>query len=118
MYHFGKNGVIRDIRKAMQWYKKSADQGYAPAQLGLGVIYDIGPMGYDVQNYQMAFHWYSEAAKLGNAPALMNLGILYENGRGVRQNLFTAKSYFGQSCDKGLQLGCDLYKRLNEKGVK
>lgn len=54
MYHFDNKGVIRDIRTAMQWYQKVADQGHTTAQLSLGVIYDIGTLGYRVQNYQMA----------------------------------------------------------------
>ena len=45
-----------------------------------------------------------------------DLGILYDNGQGVRQNFSTAKQYYGKACDLGLQLGCDNYRMLNEKG--
>ncbi|EET79321.1 Sel1 repeat protein [Campylobacter showae RM3277] len=45
-----------------------------------------------------------------------SLGVLYEYGQGVRQNFPTAKEYYGKACDLGLQLGCDNYRELNEKG--
>jgi len=117
MYHLSKQGVMRDIIVAIQWYQKAAEQGYAPAQVGLGVIYGIGPIGYDVQNDQMALYWFHKAAKQGNAAALMNLGIHYSNGQGVKRDLSIAKSYFGQSCDKGLQLACNLYRTTIDEGV-
>ena len=44
------------------------------------------------------------------------LGVLYENGKGIRQNFSTAKQYYSKACDLGLQLGCDDYRKLNEKG--
>nr|WP_314734839.1 Sel1 repeat protein [uncultured Campylobacter sp.] len=38
------------------------------------------------------------------------------NGQGIGQNFSTAKEYYGKACDLGLQLGCDDYRKLNEKG--
>lgn len=43
---------------------------------------------------------------------------MYAKGEGVRQNLSKAKEYFGQACDNGAQQGCDVYRRLNEKGIR
>ena len=40
---------------------------------------------------------------------------MYINGDGVRQDYHKAKKLFGESCDNGYQLGCDGYRRLNEK---
>ncbi len=45
--------------------------------------------------------------------ACYNLGVFYLKGKGVRQNYFEAKEYYGKACDLGLQIGCDDYKRLN-----
>ena len=42
--------------------------------------------------------------------------LLYENGHGVRQDMNKAKNLFDKVCDNGLQIGCDKYKELNEKG--
>src|SRR5260221_133949 len=40
-YEYGK-GVPKDETEAVRWYQKAADQGYAKAQLNLGVCYDNG----------------------------------------------------------------------------
>jgi hypothetical protein len=58
MYQFGR-GVPQDYAAAVQWFRKAADQGYAPAQLSLGYMYEEG---LDVpQNYEQAYKWYSLA---------------------------------------------------------
>jgi len=41
--------------------------------------------------------------------------VMYHNGEGVRQNINTAKEWFGKSCDNGEQLGCDKYRILNQR---
>ncbi|MGX3010086.1 Sel1 repeat protein [Helicobacter sp. 23-1044] len=43
---------------------------------------------------------------------------MYGNGEGVPKNLSKAKEYFGKACDFGEQVGCDYYKKLNERGVR
>ena len=45
------------------------------------------------------------------------LGFLYKNGQGVRQDFSTAKQYYGKACDLGFQIGCNWYRKLNERGV-
>ena len=39
MYKHGR-GVKPDFEKAIAWYTKAAEQGYAPAQNDLGVMYE------------------------------------------------------------------------------
>ena len=46
----------------------------------------------------------------------IGLAVLYENGKGIWQNFSTAKEYYGKACYLGFQLGCDDYRKLNEKG--
>jgi TPR repeat protein len=41
MYDNGE-GVPKDEKQAVAWYKKAADQGYAQAQLNIGSMYDNG----------------------------------------------------------------------------
>lgn len=56
-------------------------------------------------------------ANQGTARAYYNLGVMYINGEGGGlQNMKTAKEWFGKACDRGLQLGCDAYRELNEAG--
>ncbi len=112
-YAFGE-GIRQDHRKAFEWYQKSANQGVSQAQYNLGVMYD---QGLSVrQDHRKAFEWYQKSANQQNSKAQYNLGVAYSMGEGVRQNKATAKEWFGKSCDNGLQLGCDEYRKLNEKG--
>ncbi len=55
-------------------------------------------------------------AEAGDAKAQCALGGMYYMGQGVSQDKRKAKEWHGKSCDKGLQLGCDAYKQLNEAG--
>lgn len=112
-YAFGK-GIRQDHKKAFEWYQKSANQGVSQAQYNLGVMYD---QGLSVrQDHKKASEWYQKSANQQNSKAQYNLGVAYSMGEGVRQNKATAKEWFGKSCDNGLQLGCDEYRKLNEKG--
>ena len=66
MYRKG-NGVTQDEKKAVQWYQKSADQGYPLAQSNLGVMYELGK-GV-TQNYEKALELYQKAADQGACPS-------------------------------------------------
>jgi uncharacterized protein len=58
----------------VQWYRKAAEQGYALAQLALGVMYSQG--GGVTRDYAEAYMWFSLAAAqnlAGAGPALDNL---------------------------------------------
>ena len=71
----------KDYKQAVEWFKKSANQGNAYAQFNLGVIYGNG---FGVQkDFKQAAQWFKKAADQGNSEAQFNLGILYQNGYGV-----------------------------------
>jgi len=90
-----------------------ANQGIARAQYNLGVLYVNGE-GVR-QDKVKAREWYEQAAVQGHVRAYYNLGVMYINGEGGGlQNMKTAKEWFGKACDRGLQLGCDAYRELNE----
>ena len=57
--------------------------GYAHAQLILGLMYDNG-QGV-TQDYVEAVKWYQKAAEQGHAKAQYNLGLMYDKGQGVTQ---------------------------------
>ena len=113
MYYYSKEGVRQDYAKACEWYLKAANQGNTNAQYSLGVMYNDGK-GVR-QDYNKAREWYLRAASQGDAMAQYNIGVLYNNGEGVQQTYTIAKKYFGKACDNGLQVGCDQYKKLNQK---
>jgi len=63
MYQIGK-GVTQDYKQAIEWYTKSAEQGYARAQCNLGYMYDNGE-GV-TQDYKQAFKWLTKSAEQGH----------------------------------------------------
>ena len=75
MYVNGE-GVPQDYEKAIDWYTKSAEQGYAKAQYNLGWMYDNG-RGVP-QDDKQAVYWYTKSAEQGFAVAQYNLGWMYD----------------------------------------
>ncbi|MBF0107022.1 MAG: SEL1-like repeat protein [Deltaproteobacteria bacterium] len=90
----------KDLSKAVYWYQKAAEQGYASAQYILGLTYRHGD-GVE-KDYEMAFKWYQKAAAQGFAEAQFNLGLMYHNGEGVEQDLSKAMSWFQKAAEQGL----------------
>lgn len=56
-------------------------------------------------------------AIIGYNRGCFNLGAFYLKGKGAKQDYHIAKEYFYKACELGLQPGCDVYKKLNEKGL-
>ena len=54
----------------------------------------------------------------GNLKRRANVQLLYNNSKVQKQctDLKIAKKLFGEACDGGEQMGCDNYKKLNQKG--
>ncbi|MFZ7107977.1 tetratricopeptide repeat protein [Avibacterium avium] len=109
-----KNGqeVKQDDFQAVKWYQKAAEQGDAKAQYNLGNMYSTG-RGVKQDDFQ-AVKWYQKAAEQGYASAQFNLALMYRLGRGVKQDRNLAKMWAGKACDNGNQIGCNLYRTLNE----
>ena len=66
MYYTG-NGVERDVKMAVVWFQKAANQGNAMAQYQLGVCLENG-IGV-VKDEREAIEWYKKAAELGHEEA-------------------------------------------------
>ena len=79
-------------------------------------LIESGKEAYEKGDYQKAAQLCQKACDGGEAGGCAILGVSYQNGQGVKQNFSTAKQYYGKACDLGLQLGCDNYRKLNEKG--
>jgi TPR repeat protein len=60
MYEHGL-GVGKDYKKALEWFRKAADQGYAVAQCNLGFMYANG-FGVE-KNDEKALEWCRKAAE-------------------------------------------------------
>ena len=66
MYQTGSGGT-KDIEQAVSYYRKSAEQGFADAQLALSLCYYHG--NGVKQDYSQAANWMRKAAEQGNEDA-------------------------------------------------
>jgi formylglycine-generating enzyme required for sulfatase activity len=72
-YLFGR-GVEQDYAKAMEWYRKAADQGFPDAQRNVGVLYENGwGVAKDIDQARV---WYQKAADQAYGPAKTALARL------------------------------------------
>ena len=67
MSYANGEGVKKDLGEAVAWFKKSADQGHAKAQLNMGYCYAHG-IGVD-KDPKQAMAWFKKSADQGNADA-------------------------------------------------
>ena len=95
-----------NYKKAFYWFKKSAEQGNASAQVRLGDMYQQGQgvpqkRRWDPKNYKKAFYWFKKAAEQGDPTAQFRIGEMYKYGRGVSQNNKHALYWFKKLAEQG-----------------
>jgi len=100
----------RDCKKAIDWFEKSANQGYYPAQTQMGYLNYHG-LGIR-QSYTRAFYWFSRSVKQNDNYALFFLGKLYENGNGVEKSTRIAIEKYKQASANGYTPATKALKRL------
>lgn len=113
-YAYG-DGVKRDHREALKWYRLAADQGYARAQNALGVMYAMG--AGVATNYQEAVRWYRLAADQNYAEAQGNVGFMYENGLGVEKDHREASRWYRNAAEQGEVKAQAALGRMYETGL-
>ena len=89
-YQYGDNGFERDREKAVAWYTKAGEAGYAIAWIQLGNMYrrDVPP------NMTEAIRCYENGARLNNAECMNLLGNVYRDGNGVVADYVKARKWF------------------------
>jgi TPR repeat protein len=118
MYAQGQ-GVTKDFKEAMKWFRLAADKGNTEAMNFLGALFHDGGNGV-AQDYREAVKWYKLAAQKGDANAQETLGaIFYDGDAGVAQDYKEAAKCYRLAADKGsreaeLRLG---YMNYNGQGV-
>lgn len=75
----------KEYEEAVKWFKKAADQDYAPAQYMLGQCYSSGS-GVE-RNNEEAAKWYQKAAENGHVEAQYMIAERYFSGDGVGENI-------------------------------
>lgn len=100
LYSNGQGGLPKDPRKALEYYKRAADQGYAVAQVREGFLYATGAPGVP-QDAAKAAALYRVAADQGNSDGMNDLGLCYEHGLGLPQDAAKAAALYRAGADRG-----------------
>jgi TPR repeat protein/serine/threonine protein kinase len=93
-------GATKDLAEAAKWYRRSAEQGFAPAQTSLAYLYERG-LGVQ-RDYAEAVKWYGKAAEQGSAQAQGNLGYMYERGFGLARDYEEAVKWYTKAAEQGV----------------
>lgn len=80
-----------DGNKAVEYFEKAADNGFAKAQYYLGMLYETGEV-VD-KDYELALSYFESAAEKDYAPALSQIAYIYFNGFGVDTDYVQAVYY-------------------------
>ena len=99
------------MKEAFNWYTKSAQAGYAPAQCKVGAFLASGL--YVAKDEANAFKWFKMAALSHNSEGEFRLGMCYFWGHGVEEDSAKAKEYFklaASQSHKGALRALDEYK--------
>lgn len=89
----------RDFRAAFNAFHFAAEQGFAPAQFNIAMMYDDG-QGV-AQNKSAAINWYRKAAEQGHRDAQFNLAVAYKDGIGVQKDMPSAIVWYRKAAEQG-----------------
>ena len=113
MYEKGY-GVERDIKKAVKWYTKAAEQGNLYAQQSLGILYQSGTV--DKNSGRKALLWLEEAAKQGNAASQYRLGRMYDRDDSSPTEFKLAAKWYSRAAEQGHAFAQNNLARLYTMG--
>jgi TPR repeat protein len=94
-----------DRQQALEWFRRSAEQGNMKAQMALARMYENGDAGPD-RGMGDAFVWYMNAAEAGNGEAMRRVGMLYEgritdwNGKGIDKDCKLAFKWLRKAAEE------------------
>lgn len=99
--HLYRLGLGADVNyeRALHWYKRASELGFARAQANVASMYLKG-QGVP-QNYVQAADWFTKAARNGHTIAQYNLGLMYEHGKGVEKSASKALAWYNLAAKAG-----------------
>ncbi|MBO4468699.1 MAG: sel1 repeat family protein, partial [Clostridia bacterium] len=100
------NGLPKNFEKAMEYFEKSANGGYALAFSNLGYCY------LERKENEKAVDCFLKAAEQNLPIAYNNLGICYRDGLGVPKDTDKALELFKKSFDGGFMKAKTNYQKL------
>ncbi|QJR10086.1 hypothetical protein DSM104443_01137 [Usitatibacter rugosus] len=88
-----------DFETALARFRPLAEGGYAPAENGLGLMYQLG--SGVAKDEAEALKWYRRAAAQDDPQAEFNLGLAYEKGHGVAKDEGEAVAWYRKAAQRG-----------------
>jgi len=107
--------VLRDQKRAVDWYTKAAEQGFAKAQFNLGRLYVLGK-GVERDDAH-GIEWQTKAAEQGLAEAQYAIGERYLSGANIQQDIEQALDLFNKAANQGLSEAQDQLGTMYFQGV-
>ncbi|MBZ5647433.1 MAG: sel1 repeat family protein [Acidobacteriia bacterium] len=92
-------GVNRNDIEAVNYFRRAAEAGYAPAQTVMGYLYETGTMVSSEP--QMAAQWYAKSAAQNDRLAQWVLGRMYLSGNGPMRDRNQAMNWLRQAAEAG-----------------
>jgi uncharacterized protein len=87
-----------EFASAIPWLRRSAEQGYAPAEYLYGGIFRDGRW----KDPKQLVYWWTKAAKQGDVNAQLWLGAFYEQGQyGIERDYFKAFKWLAMAAKQG-----------------
>lgn len=101
--YFQGHGVKEDERRAISWWRRSADQGNLDAmyQLGNAFTFGIDAAKTVPDPDREAAWWYFRAASAGHREAQYGLGLLFLAGKGVMESREEAMRWMHRAAEQG-----------------
>jgi TPR repeat protein len=94
-------GVKKDLKKAVVYYRKAADQDFGDAQSALGHMYLVGNEAL-YKDANQAKEWLTKAASKEVPQAEYTLGMLHADGDKIPQDLLKAAQYLRSAASHGV----------------
>jgi TPR repeat protein len=98
--------------KAVEWFKKSAENENALGEALLGMCYKQGE-GVD-QDFKKAFQLFSKSAKKGNLMGQFGLGLCYTVGEGVTEDKKEGLRWILKAANRGFEPAVQTINNLSK----
>lgn len=103
----------KQYAEAFNWFKISAEKGYAKAASAVALMYYSGQG--TAKNNAEAFKWYKIAAEKGELESKHNVGVFYANGIGVKANFNEARKWLKEAAKEGYPKSPETLWELDKK---
>lgn len=110
---FSGAGPSRNDTEAFDLFHRSAELGYAPAQVVLGSFYETGTV--TPASPSQAVEWYRKAAEQGDPLGQWLLGEHYFDGIGTARDLSAAEQWLQPAVEKGNPFAAFVLGRVMEE---